>query len=387
MNKIELIATSAFGLESVLAEELKQLGYTDLKVENGKVTFPGDTNAIARCNIWLRTADRLFIKVGQFAAITFEELFEGTQALPWEELIPEDAEFPVEGKSIKSKLFSVSDCQAIVKKAIVEKMKKKYKQNWFPEKGARYRVQIALLNDVATLSIDTSGIGLHKRGYRQKTSDAPLKETLAAAMVLLSRWKPDRAFIDPFCGSGTIPIEAAMIGRNMAPGLQRNFIAQNWPNLNQRIWVRARQEANDLIDREQSLGILGFDIDPAAIDLARYHAAQAGFKGILSFQRQDVSELKSKYKYGYLIANPPYGERLSEKKDVIKLYRTMRLALNGLDTWSFYILTSHLDFETVFGQRADKRRKLYNGRILVNYYQYFGPKPVTLEGPFSKKTI
>ena len=387
MDKIELMATSAFGIEAILAEELKWLGYNDLKVENGKVSFVADQSAIARCNLWLRTADRLFIKVGQFKTLTFDELFEGTRALPWDELIPENAAFPVEGKSVKSKLFSVSDCQAIVKKAIVEKMKSKYKQNWFPEKGPRYRIQVSLLNDIATLSIDTSGAGLHKRGYRLKTGDAPLKETLAAAMILLSRWKPDRALIDPFCGSGTISIEAAMIGRNIAPGLQRDFAAQSWTNMKTRIWDQARQEAEDLIDREQPLGIFGFDIDQAAIDLARYHEAQAGFKGVLSFQRQSVTELKSRYKYGYLIANPPYGERLSEKKEVLRLYKSMRQSLNQLDTWSFYILTSHLDFEKVFGRKADKKRKLYNGRILVNYYQYFGPKPLTLEGPFSKNNI
>lgn len=384
MDSIELMATSAFGLEAVLARELRQLGYNDLTVENGKVSFTGDALAIPRCNIWLRTADRLFIKAGQFPALTFEELFEGTRALPWDELIPEDAEFPVEGKSIKSKLFSVSDCQAIVKKAIVEKMKTKYKRSWFPEKGPRFKIQAALLNDIATISIDTSGAGLHKRGYRLKTGDAPLKETLAAAMILLSRWKPDRAFIDPFCGSGTLPIEAAMIGQNIAPGVNRDFAAQHWPALGKRCWINARQEAADLADHDQSLGIFGFDIDQSALELARYHAEQAGFKNLLAFQRQDIADLKSRYKYGYLIANPPYGERLSEKRPVVELYKSMGRVLNNLDTWSFYILTSHQDFESIFGRRADKKRKLYNGRILVNYYQYFGPKPAVLEGPFSK---
>lgn len=384
MGSIELIATSAFGLEAVLARELRQLGYTDLTVENGKVSFTGDEHAIARCNIWLRTADRLFIKAGEFPALTFEDLFEGTKALPWDDLIPENAEFPVEGKSIKSKLFSVSDCQAIVKKAVVEKMKTKYRRNWFAEKGPRYKIQVALLNDIATLSIDTSGAGLHKRGYRLKTGDAPLKETLAAAMILLSRWQPDRAFIDPFCGSGTIPIEAAMIGRNIAPGLRRDFASLHWPGLSRRCWIDARREADDLADHDQPLGILGFDMDQSAIELSRYHAEQAGFKNLLAFQRQDIADLKSRHKYGYLIANPPYGERLSEKGPVTELYETMRRVFNGLDTWSFYILTSHQDFESIFRRKADKRRKLYNGRILVNYYQYFGPKPAILKGPFSK---
>lgn len=385
MNHLELIATSAFGLESVVANELKKLGYENLFVENGKVTFRADPDAIARCNLWLRSADRLLIKIGEFKAVTFTELFEQTRALPWVDWLPENAEFPVEGKSIKSQLFSVSDCQAIVKKAIVEKMKEKYHRKWFDETGPRYKIEVALLSDIATLTIDTSGAGLHKRGYRKLSAEAPLKETLAAAMISLSRWKPDRAFIDPFCGSGTIPIEAALIGRNIAPGLGRDFAAEKWKNLDRNIWDKARIEAKDLIDNKQPLGIMGFDINSEVLELARYHAEKAGLKNLITFQRQAVKDLRSRYSYGYLICNPPYGERLSELKEVEKLYREMgEVFLNRLDTWSFYILTSHQHFEKVFGRKAAKRRKLYNGRIQCTFYQYFGPRPENLRGPFSK---
>ncbi|MDD2586732.1 MAG: class I SAM-dependent RNA methyltransferase [Syntrophomonadaceae bacterium] len=384
MDKLELIATSAFGLESIVANELKNLGYENLIVENGKVTFKADQNAIARCNLWLRSADRLLVKIGEFDALTFEDLFEKTRKLPWIDWLPENAEFPVEGKSIRSRLFSVPDCQAITKKAIVEKMKEKYHRNWFDETGPRYRIEVSLLSDVATLTIDTSGAGLHKRGYRKLSAEAPLKETLAAAMISLSRWKPDRALIDPFCGSGTIPIEAALIGRNIAPGLGREFMAEKWPNLKRDIWQKARSEAKDLIDNTQPLGITSFDINPAVLELARYHAKQAGLRNILQFQCQDVRDLRSKYNYGYLVCNPPYGERLSEKKEVEQLYREMSKAFDRLNTWSFYILTSHPALEKLVQRKADKRRKLYNGRIKCTYYQYFGPRPEKLEGPFSK---
>lgn len=322
--------------------------------------------------------------MGEFEALSFEELFENTKSLPWDEWLPLDANFPVEGKSIKSKLFSVSDCQAIVKKAIVEKMKSKYKVKWFEETGARYRIEVALLNDRATLTIDTSGAGLHKRGYRKLSSEAPLKETLAAALVNISRWKPDRALIDPFCGSGTIPIEAALIGRNIAPGLTRDFAAQNWLNINKKLWEKTKEEAYDLIDHQQPLGIWGYDINPEVISLSRYHAKQAGVDKLISFQTRSVSELSSKYKYGYLICNPPYGERLSEQKEVESLYREMYEVFSRLDTWSYYIISSHPQFEKVFNRKSDKRRKLYNGRIQCTYHQYFGPKPQELKGPFGK---
>lgn len=382
MNTVNLIATSAFGLEAVVANELKGLGYENLRTENGRVSFSAGADAIARCNLWLRAADRLLLQVGEFEARTFEELFQQTKSLPWADWIPESGEFPVEGKSVQSQLFSVSDCQAIVKKAIVEKMKLKYPVKWFKESGPRYRVEVALLNNRATLTIDTSGAGLHKRGYRKLAGEAPLKETLAAAMIMLSRWRADRAFIDPCCGSGTIPIEAGLIGRNIAPGLNREFDAEKWPQVPARVWQQAREEARDSILTNQPLGIMGFDIDGQALELARYHARQAGLGNLVSFQRQSVSELRSSYRYGFLITNPPYGERLSEKAEVEGLYRQMGSVFENLDTWSFYVLTSHPGLEKLLRRKADKRRKLYNGRIQCTYYQFYGPKPDKLQGPF-----
>jgi len=387
MQTCDLIATSAFGLEAVVANELKKLGYENLIVENGRVSFHADLAAIARCNLWLRSADRVLLKIGEFEAHSFEELFEKTKSLPWADWIPETGEFPVEGKSIQSQLFSVSDCQAIVKKAIVEKMKMKYPVKWFKETGPRYRIQVALLKNRATLTMDTCGAGLHKRGYRKLAAEAPIKETLAAAMIYLSRWRADRALIDPCCGSGTIPIEAGLIGRNIAPGLIRDFAAEKWPQLPPKIWQRAREEARDSILHQQALGIFGFDIDGKALDLARYHANQAGLGKLVSFQRQPVSDLRSQYHYGYLITNPPYGERLSEKAEVEQLYRQMGMACKNLDTWSFYIITSHPFFERYFNRQADKKRKLYNGRIQCNYYQFYGPKPKNVTGPFASKGL
>jgi len=383
MHKVDLIATAAFGLESIVANELKKLGYENQKVENGRVSFTADSDAIARCNLWLRCADRLQLKVGEFEARSFEELFEQTKALPWSDWLPENAEFPVEGKSIQSQLFSVPDCQAIVKKAIVEKMKIRYPRKWFEENGPKYRIQVALLKDRVTLTIDTSGAGLHKRGYRKLSSEAPLKETLAAALVSISRWKADRAFIDPCCGSGTIPIEAALMGRNIAPGLGRDFVAENWSQIPANLWRQAREEARDSILHQQPLGIMGFDVDSSVLDLARYHAKQAGLQDLVSFQQQDVRQLASKYNYGYLITNPPYGERLSEINEVEVLYRDMGKVFRKLDTWSFYIISSHPRFEELFQRKADKKRKLYNGRIQCNYFQFFGPKPEQMQGPFA----
>jgi len=374
MTKFDLIATATFGLEAVVGREVRELGY-EAKVENARVIFQGDERAICRSNLWLRCADRVLIRVGEFTALTFEELFEKTKALPWPDWLPENANFPVEGKSVKSKLFSVSDCQAIVKKAIVESMKKKYHRNWFEETGPRYTIEVSLLKDVATLTIDTSGTGLHKRGYRKLSTAAPLKETLAAAMIKLSYWNPDRILLDPFCGSGTIPIEAALIGINAAPGLHRGFAAENWPNIPQRLWDEAREEAEDLIRRDIKLKIRGTDIDNKVMSIARYHAKLAGVSDQISFQQMDVADLRTKRKYGCVICNPPYGERLEDIKEVENLYRLMGRVFKPLDTWSLYILTSHRDFERLFGRKADRRRKLYNGRIECQYYQYFGPPP------------
>lgn len=375
MAKIELIATATFGLEAVVAREVRELGYPDQTVENGRVTFIADEMAICRANLWLRSADRVLIKVGEFKATTFEELFQKTKALPWPDWLPENACFPVEGKSIKSQLFSVPDCQAIVKKAVVEKMKQQYRQTWFPETGPRYTIEVALLKDVATLTIDTSGAGLHKRGYRRLASAAPLKETLAAAMIQLSRWHPDRVLIDPFCGSGTIPIEAALIGLNRAPGLNREFAAENWPVLPAALWQTAREEALDLIRMEQKIQIRGTDADKEVLSLARYHARQAEVEKNIHWQQLPVAELRTQQKYGCLICNPPYGQRLAELLAVERLYQQMGQVFESLDSWSYFVLTAHKDFERLFGRRADKKRKLYNGRIECHYYQYFGPRP------------
>jgi len=370
-----LIATCSFGLEALVARELKDLGYKQQVVENGKVTFTADLRAICRSNMWLRTADRVRLKVGEFKATTFDDLFEQTKALPWPEIIPDNAAFPVDGKSVQSTLFSISDCQAIVKKAIVESLKNRYKTGWFKEDGPLYRIEISILRDIATLTIDTSGAGLHKRGYRQSGSGAPLRETLAAALVLIARWQPGIALIDPLCGSGTIPIEAALIGQNIAPGMNRNFAAEEWPTVPKDLWHEARRETHDLAHYDISFDLSGTDINPAAIKIARQNAVEAGVEDLIHFQVRPLSELSSKKKYGKVICNPPYGERLGDQKDVEELYRQMGKLYDRLETWSWYTLTAHEDFERLFGKRASKRRKLYNGNIKVHYYQYFGPNP------------
>lgn len=375
MAEFQLIATATFGLEAVVAREVKALGYDKVKVENARVTFTGDEKAICRSNLWLRSADRVLIKMGEFPATSFEELFEKTKALPWPEIMPENACFPVEGKSIRSGLFSVPNCQAIVKKAVVESMKRKYRRQWFEETGPRYTIEVALLNDIATLTIDTSGVGLHKRGYRKLSARAPLKETLAAAMVMLSFWNPDRILADPFCGSGTIPIEAAMIGMNIAPGMRREFAAQEWPLLKRRVWEEALEEARDSVRHDIPLRIRGTDVDKEVLSLARYHAFRAGLKGRIHWQQMPVSDLSSQDKFGIIICNPPYGQRLEDAAAVEKLYREMGQVFQKLDTWSIYVLTAHRGFEKLFDRRADRRRKLYNGRIECQYYQFYGPRP------------
>ncbi|NLO89230.1 MAG: class I SAM-dependent RNA methyltransferase, partial [Clostridia bacterium] len=328
-----------------------------------------------RLNLWLRTADRVRLLMGEFEARTFEELFEKTKALPWADILPENAAFPVEGKSVKSTLFSVPDCQAIVKKAVVESMKKRYRRIWFEEKGPLYKIEVAILKDTATLTIDTSGPGLHKRGYRALNTHAPLKETLAAGLVLLSRWEPEIPLIDPFCGSGTIPIEAALIGLNIAPGINRSFVSEGWPQIPKKLWEKCRQEAKEKIDFKRELDIEGSDIDPEALKLAKLNASKAQVKGKIIFKQRPLSQLRSKKKYSKIICNPPYGERLGNKREVEKLYREMGKVFKNLDTWSYYILTSHRNFEKFFGKKATKKRKLYNGDIRVDYYQYYGPKP------------
>lgn len=375
MSNIELIATATFGLEAVVAREVKELGYENVTVENGRVTFTADPLAICRANLWLRTADRVLIKMGSFKATTFEELFQQTKALPWPDWLPVNANFPVNGKSVNSKLYSVPDCQAIVKKAVVEKMKQKYRRDWFAEDGPRYTIEVALLKDEATLTIDTSGAGLHKRGYRKLSNDAPIKETLAAAMISLAHWFPDRVLMDPVCGSGTIPIEAALIGLNIAPGIKRSFAAEDWPAVPKALWQEAWQEALDLVEHDRQLHIVGTDIDEKVLSLARYHAKAAGVEKQIHFQQLPLAEVRTKSKYGYIICNPPYGERIGDAKEVEELYREMGRVFSALDTWSYYIITSHPRFEELFGRKAAKRRKLYNGRIECQYYQYMGPRP------------
>ncbi len=375
MAKINLIATATFGLEAVVAREVQNLGYLNTKIENAKVEFTADESGICRSNLWLRSADRVLVKVGQFPALTFEELFEGTKSLPWDSWLPENARFPVSGKSINSKLFSVPDCQGIVKKAIVERLKQRYHKQWFEESGPEYPIEVALLKDMVTLTIDTSGAGLHKRGYRKLSAPAPLKETLAAAMIQLSYWNPERVLIDPFCGSGTIPIEAALIGLKIAPGLNREFTAEKWPQIQTPVWERTREEARDSIRRDLKLKIIGTDIDDSVLGSARYHRKLAGLDEQIHLQRLPVSELRNSHKYGCLICNPPYGERIGEQKEVEVIYREMGETFSRLDTWSIYILTAYQGFERVYGRKADRRRKLYNGRIECQFYQYYGPRP------------
>ena len=375
MSKLDLIATTTFGLEAIAAQELKDLGYDQLDIENGKVSFTADESAICRTNLWLRTADRIRIKVGEFKATTFDELFEKTKALPWPDLLPANAAFPVDGKSVKSTLFSISDCQAIVNKAVVESMKNRYHTTWFKEDGPLYRIEVSLLKDIATLTIDTSGEGLHKRGYRVSSSGAPLRETLAAAMVMISRWHPDTTLIDPFCGSGTIPIETAMKGLNIAPGMNRTFASETWPTIPKKAWQQARRETHETANYDQALDISGTDISSEAIRIARKNAVEAGVDDAIHFQVRPFTELSSKKKYGKIICNPPYGERLGSQSEAEKIYKEMRKVFSKLDTWSYYIITAHEKFELLFGKKASKRRKLYHGNIKVQYYQYFGPRP------------
>lgn len=375
MSQLELIATATFGLEAVVARELKELGYTDQKVEDGRVTFVADEAAICRTNIRLRSADRVLVKIGTFEAHDFGELFDKTHALPWSEWLPEDAAFPVNGKSIRSQLSSVPNCQKLVKKAIVENLKKAYKRDWFDETGPEFAVEVALLKDRVTLTIDTTGAGLHKRGYRTLSGPAPLKETLAAGLIQLSYWNKDRPLIDPFCGLGTIPIEAAMIGRNIAPGLNRTFTSRTWPRIPKELWTEAGNEAMDLETKELAFPIIGTDIDEEVLGPARYHAKRAGVENDIHFQQMPFAELTTQKKYGCIICNPPYGERLGEQQQSEEIYREMKSVFAPLDTWSIYVLTSHPKFETILDRKADRRRKLYNGRIECTYYQYYGPPP------------
>lgn len=376
-NKYELFAPCHFGLEAVLKREIIDLGYEVTEVVDGRVSFEGDEEAIARCNVFLRTTERVMLKVGSFKAVTFDELFEKTKALPWENFIPKDGKFWVKkASSIKSKLFSPSDIQRIVKKAIVDRLSGKYNILRFPEDGSEYPIRITILKDEVTVGLDTSGESLHKRGYRRLTVKAPITETLAAALISLTPWKKDRLLIDPFCGSGTIPIEAALIGLNIAPGMKRDFQAMAWDNiLPKSLFKEAKKEAEDLIDRETKLSIQGYDLDTSALDAARGNLALAGLEGNIHFQQRDMRDISSAKKYGFIITNPPYGERLEEKEAMPQLYREMGKAFQKLDEWSYYIITGFEDAPKYFGRKPDKNRKIYNGMMKTYFYSYQGAKP------------
>lgn len=377
LAKYTLIATAAMGIEALVAREIKSLGFDDVVVENGRVLFKTDEAGIVKANLWLRTADRVKLRVGEFKATSFDELFEKTKALPWHMFIPRNGQFPVSGKSHKSKLFSVSDCQAIVKKAIVDKLKTIQNiQGMLIEDGPLFRVEVSILKDIVTLTIDTTGReGLHKRGYRVDQGEAPLKETLAASLVLLTNWNADLPFVDPFCGSGTIPIEAALIGHNIAPGSFRSFASEDWHWIGKKRWNEARQEAEDLANYDQKLEIIGSDIDHRMINVSKANADEVGLSDSIAFKQMQVKDFTTKSEYGYVVTNPPYGERLNDRPYVEKLYSDMGNVFTKLDTWSVYVLTSHEGFEQFYGKPATKKRKLFNGFIKTDYYQYFGKRP------------
>src|SRR6056297_888345 len=376
MTQYNLIATTTFGMEGVVKDEVKKLGFSNLDVSNGKVEFKGNEKDICKSNLWLRSAERVQIKVGEFEATDFDELYEKTKDLPWDWFLPENAHFPVSGKSVKSQLHHVPTCQSITNKAIVDSLKERYNTSWFDEDGPTYKIEIAMYKDTATLTIDTSGTGLHKRGYRSLSSTAPLQETIAAGMITLSKWDSDRILIDPFSGSGTIPIEAALMAKNIAPGLNREFDFEKWPLIKNSDIKEVKEEAKSLIkeDVEPRL-IAGYDIDENMVSMGRYHAKHAGVSDIIHFQQMDFKDFSTNRKYGYIIGNPPYGMRMSDETDIEKLYSIMGNKLLPLDTWSYYILTAYEQFEQVFGKEASKRRKLYNGGIKGDYYQYYGPWP------------
>ncbi|MCR5402616.1 MAG: class I SAM-dependent RNA methyltransferase [Butyrivibrio sp.] len=377
MRKFELIAPCHFGLEAVLKKEIIDLGYDITEVADGRVTFAGDADAVCRANIGLRSAERILIKVGSFHAESFEDLFQGTRELPWEEFIPENGRFWVKkASSVKSRLFSPSDIQSIMKKAMVEKMKLSYRTDWFKEDGDDYPVRVFLMKDEVTVALDTTGDSLHKRGYRKLESKAPIAENLAAALIMLTPWHRDRILIDPFCGSGTIPIEAAMMAANIAPGMNRSFTAERWTHIiSQSNWKDVRDEAADVIDLNIETDIQGFDLDPEMVEIARINAGKAGVDKLIHFQVRDVSELSHRKKYGFIITNPPYGERIGEKDDLPLLYRTIGERYKALDSWSMYIITGLENAEKYIGRKADKNRKIYNGMLKTYFYQFLGPKP------------
>lgn len=377
MQIFDLTAPCHFGLEAVLKKEIIDLGYNVVKVEDGKVTFEGDAETICRTNICLRTAERILLKTGEFKAVTFEELFQKTKDIPWENYIPKDGKFWVtKANSINSKLFSSSDIQSIVKKAIVERLKTIYKTDWFQEDGNEYPIRISIMKDVVTVGLDTTGSSLHKRGYRPAAGKAPISETLAAALILLTPWKKDRIFVDPFCGSGTFVIEAAMIAANIAPGLKRHFTAEKWTNLiDGEEWENVRGEALEEQNTDISVDIQGYDIDNDVIKIARENAKSAGVDKLIHLQQRAVADLRHPKKYGFIVTNPPYGERLEEKEALPAIYRAFGESFRSLDSWSAYVITSFEQTEKYFGRKADKNRKIYNGMLKTYFYQFLGPKP------------
>lgn len=383
MEKFELIAPCHFGLEAVMKREILDLGYEITSVEDGKVTFEGDAEAIAYANVFLRTTERILLKIGQFRAETFEELFEKTKALPWERYIPKDGKFWVtKANSVKSKLFSPSDIQSIMKKAMVERLKTVYHAEWFQEDGSSFPIRVSILKDVVTVGLDTSGVSLHKRGYRKMTAKAPITETLAAALLMLTPWKKDRILVDPFCGSGTFPIEAAMMAAQIAPGMNRSFLAEEWKHLvPAKHWYNVMDDAAERVDRNVETDIQGFDIDGNVINAARENAKLAQVDHLIHFQQRPVAELSHPKKYGFLVTNPPYGERLEEKEALPELYRTLGERFRALDSWSMYLITSYEDAQRYIGKNADKNRKIYNGMLKTYFYQYSGPKPPRREKP------
>lgn len=373
--KYKLIATTVFGLEAIAAYEIKALNFENVITENGKVFFETDAEGLARANMWLRCVERIFLSIGSFKATSFEQLFDGVHSLPWEDYLSETAQFPVNAKSVKSKLFSLSDIQKISKKAIAKRLSHEYGTDWLEETGSKYDILISILNDQVTVAIDTSGEGLHKRGYREKGNEAPMKETLAAGLLQVARWQPKIPLIDPMCGSGTILIEAAMLAKNIAPGLNRKFAFEGWDIFEDSIWKAVRKEAYAQIIQDPKVSIKGYDIDPKTIEIAKENAELAGVDDIVTFEARAVEQFKTFEKYGYIICNPPYGERLSDVKAIEGLYKEMGMAFKRYPTWSKYIITSHEGFENAFGGKANKNRKLYNGRIRTYFYQYYGERP------------
>ncbi|MHA6483626.1 THUMP domain-containing class I SAM-dependent RNA methyltransferase [Paenibacillus sp. strain BS8-2] len=375
MNQLQLIATAPMGLEAIVARELKELGYENTQTENGRVNFTGGPEDICRTNLWLRSAGRVLINIGQFKATTFDELFEGTKALDWSAWIPEDGEFPVNGRSHKSQLSSVPAVQGVVKKAVVESLKAKYGTEWFPEDGPKYEIEISLLNDEALLTLNTSGSGLHKRGYRLVSTEAPIRESMAAALVQLSRWQPERPLYDPFCGSGTMLVEAAMIGWNIAPGLRRTFVSEGWSQITKQMWDDARDEAYDSVKDDIPLQIAGSDIDPYAIEVAEAAIKRAGFAKEIKLSLAPVAKAKPQGDYGVILTNPPYGERLGDDASAEAALRQFGLTTLHYPTWSVFAISPSTQVEHYMGRKADKKRKLFNGRIQCDFYQFFGPLP------------